>query len=82
MEGDTLVFVEVRARSGRDRGGAAESITISKQRRIASAAKYYLSRLKKIPECRFDAVLFEEKGKPEWIRGAFLEPDGRSSRFR
>ena len=81
-EGDTLVFVEVRARADRNHGGAAESITLSKQKRIARAAKYYLSKLKEIPECRFDAVLFEEKGKPEWIRGAFPEPDGRSSRFR
>lgn len=83
QDGNMLVFVEVRQRSSRDFGGAAGSITPSKQNKILSAAKHYLSRLDFTPECRFDAVLFdEEAGKAEWIRAAFTEQDGRSIRFR
>ena len=82
QEGDTLVFVEVRQRSSPDFGGAAESITPAKQKRILAAAKHYLMQFEPVPDCRFDAVLFGEDGKPEWIRNAFLEQDGSDARLR
>jgi len=81
-EGNTLVFVEVRQRSSPDFGGASGSITPAKQKRILSAAKHYLMRHDPMPDCRFDAVLYGEDGKAEWIRNAFLEQDGRAARFR
>ena len=65
----TLVFVEVRQRAGASHGGAASSITGVKQRRIAFAARHYLSRLRTLPPCRFDVVLVE--ARIEWIRAAF-----------
>jgi putative endonuclease len=68
--GATLVFVEVRCRAHGGFGGAAASITGVKQRRIALAARHYLSALGKTPPCRFDAVLIED-GRLEWIRDAF-----------
>jgi putative endonuclease len=80
--GETLVFVEVRERSNRNFGGAGGSITPYKQDRILRAARYYLGRLEFTPECRFDAVLYDETGKAEWIKGAFTEQDGRAARFR
>ena len=40
----TLVFVEVRARSGAVHGGAASSVTSVKQRHIVFAAQHYLMR--------------------------------------
>jgi len=40
----TLVFVEVRQRSGAQHGGAAASISLTKQRRIVLAARHYLQR--------------------------------------
>ncbi len=81
-EGDALVFVEVRERSRGDFGGAGGSITPSKQNRILRAARHYLSRLECLPACRFDAVLFDETGKADWVKSAFVEQDGRSARFR
>ncbi len=68
-DGTTLVFVEVRLRTSRDFGGAAESITAAKQRRIALAARHYLAG-KPWPACRFDAVLLDG-AHIEWIRNAF-----------
>ena len=72
----TLVFVEVRQRSGAAHGGAAASIGITKQRRIVFAARHYLARLPQCPPCRFDAVLVQgalddEATRLEWLRGAF-----------
>ncbi len=65
----TVVFVEVRSRSGRAFGGAGASIGATKQRRIVFAARHYLMRLGAPPPCRFDVVLVE--GRVEWIRAAF-----------
>jgi putative endonuclease len=73
-DGATLVFVEVRQRATDSFGGAAESITAAKRIRLVAAARHYLARLRKMPPCRFDAVLVQ--GQPprvEWIRNAFGE---------
>lgn len=70
---DTLVFIEVRLRSRQDFGGAAASITSSKQARLIRAAEHYLLRFTSLPPCRFDAVLLNdpENGPIEWLRDAF-----------
>ncbi|WP_028227382.1 YraN family protein [Paraburkholderia ferrariae] len=39
----TLVFVEVRARTGQGYGGAAASVGWRKQQRVVSAARYFLA---------------------------------------
>ena len=73
----TLVFVEVRQRSGQSHGGAGASIGTVKQRRIIFAARYYLMRFNSPPPCRFDVVLVQgslarpESVDIEWLRGAF-----------
>ena len=73
----TLVFVEVRQRTGARQGGAAASVTVHKQRRIVFAARHFLLRLGSEPACRFDVVLIQgDMGGGagpgiEWIRGAF-----------
>jgi putative endonuclease len=69
-DGDVLVFVEVRLRADGRFGGAAASIGVAKQRRIAAAARAYLQRLGREPRCRFDVVILEG-GAPRWLRGAF-----------
>ncbi|MDR3298664.1 MAG: YraN family protein [Candidatus Accumulibacter sp.] len=72
-DGRTLVFVEVRLRRNSDFGGAAASITPAKQRRIALAARHYLSSTGKHHlDCRFDCVLLDGK-HVEWIKDAFSE---------
>ena len=55
----TLVFVEVRKRADARFGGAAASITASKQGRLITAAQIYLQRYQQPPPCRFDAVAIE-----------------------
>ena len=73
----TLVFVEVRQRSGSSHGGAAASIGAIKQRRIIFAARHYLMRFASPPPCRFDVVLVQgrlETGSSaqiEWLQAAF-----------
>ncbi len=66
----TLVFVEVRARSGRGFGGAAASVTPAKQRRVMLAASHYLAAQPQTPRCRFDVVALEP-GRLEWLENAF-----------
>jgi putative endonuclease len=71
--GACLVFVEVRLRKNPHFGGAAASIGNDKQQRIIAAAQHYLSGLRTLPECRFDALLMNEISDTgiEWIQNAF-----------
>ncbi|MDR1662096.1 MAG: YraN family protein [Azoarcus sp.] len=76
LERDTLVFAEVRLRTDKRYGGALESITAGKRRRIAFAARWWLAAqgaAHRHRACRFDAVLFDDADadSPQWIRGAF-----------
>jgi putative endonuclease len=71
----TLVYVEVRQRSGQAFGGAAASIGGSKRSRIIFAARHYLMRLPSPPPCRFDVVLIEgplqAQAQVSWLKAAF-----------
>ena len=67
----TLVFVEVRQRSRAAHGGALASITLAKRQRIVWAARHFLTRLRDVPPCRFDVVVIESDGHPQWIKAAF-----------
>jgi putative endonuclease len=71
-DGDITVFVEVRRRARTDFGGAAWSITPTKQRRLVLAARHWLARHGE-PACRFDCVLIDD-GRLEWLKDAF-RPD-------
>ena len=66
----TLVFVEVRARASASHGGAAASVTPSKQRKLIYAARHYLMAFASPPPCRFDVVAIDGD-RLEWLRGAF-----------
>jgi putative endonuclease len=70
----TLVFVEVRHRKTLSHGGAAASISATKRKRIIFAAQHYLSRLQRIPPCRFDVIALQGDGQDmqiEWLQAAF-----------
>jgi putative endonuclease len=56
-DGETIVFVEVKARDGRAFGEAAEAVTGVKRRRMTQIALDYMTRhrLSNRP-CRFDVV--------------------------
>ncbi len=57
MDGNTVVFVEVKSRSNNAFGLPAESVTIKKQSQIVKAAMVYLSEEEKEScPCRFDVV--------------------------
>lgn len=72
-DGASLVFVEVRQRSRSDYGGAAASIGAAKQGRLLRTAQHYLSTLRKVPPCRFDALLLQSADGAglEWVKNAF-----------
>lgn len=66
-DGNSLVFVEVRKRATAAFGGAAASITPTKQKRMTLAAQVYLQSLSTLPACRFDAVLIEAE-QISWLK--------------
>jgi len=73
--GDTLVFVEVKARTGQGAGSPEEAVTAAKQRRLVQLAQAYLARRHgEIPPCRFDVIAVEGGGvlpKVRHLQAAF-----------
>ncbi len=66
----TLVFVEVRRRASRQFGGAAASISTTKQARLWRCAQLFLQRYPTPPACRFDAVCIDGTALT-WLRHIF-----------
>jgi putative endonuclease len=73
--GETMVFVEVKAREGHAFGDAAEAVTAFKRRRIAQLALDYVTRRRLLHcPCRFDVVSIHfDAGRPriEVFQNAF-----------
>ena len=65
----TLVFVEVRKRANARHGGAAASITRSKQARLIIAAQIFLQRYRMPPASRFDVIAIDG-GVVNWLKNA------------
>ena len=74
-DGEVLVFVEVRLRRSVRFGGALASITHAKQKKLIATARYYLSGLRDVPSCRFDAILLDalDARRIEWLRDIIAE---------
>lgn len=75
LDGDTVVFVEVRARRHSAWGGALESVDARKRGKLIMAAELFLqqqSRWARHP-CRFDVVAISTGGAThlDWIKNAF-----------
>jgi putative endonuclease len=72
QDGESIVFVEVRLRKNNLFGGASESITQAKQRKIAIVAEQFLQHHGN-QACRFDAIVMEkaEIQHIQWIKHAF-----------
>jgi putative endonuclease len=76
-DGDVLVIVEVRMRSGRGFGGAAASIDGIKRAKIVRTARQLLQQRRDFARLRvrFDVVLVGALGETppsiQWIRQAF-----------
>ena len=63
--GDTMVFVEVKARRGQEFGGGAAAVTWRKQRRIVVVAQEFLARHGWLDRpCRFDVVVVTPGPEP------------------
>jgi putative endonuclease len=75
LDGETIVFVEVKAKETADFGTAAEAVTSGKQRRVISMAVDYLARNRMTTSpCRFDVVAIDGVGNDAiltYYRGAF-----------
>ena len=76
LDGEELVFVEVKTRTAADFGGPLPAVNAAKRRKIAQVAKSYLARRRstELP-CRFDVVGVTQKldggCEIEHIRDAF-----------
>jgi len=77
LDGDTVVFVEVRYRRHAGWGGALESVDFRKQEKLILAAQWFLQSESKWSDspCRFDVVAINgDPGKEpalNWLQHAF-----------
>ncbi|MGV8861621.1 MAG: YraN family protein [Pseudomonas sp.] len=77
LDGDTVVFVEVRYRRHAGWGGALESVDVRKRGKLILAAQFFLQKESRWADspCRFDVVAIN--GDPgsapplDWVRNAF-----------
>ena len=73
-DGDSLVFIEVKRRSGVGYGGAEGALTPRKRRKIAAAARMYLAQYGSDLPVRFDLVAIE-RGRISLFKDAFRLED-------
>lgn len=80
LDGETLVFVEVRYRATSAFGGGAASVDAGKRRKLVRAAQAFLLRHPQHADvsCRFDVI--DAAGDPatpriEWLQDAFRADD-------
>jgi putative endonuclease len=76
LDGDTVVFVEVRYRRHAAWGGALESVDSRKRAKLISAAELFLQQQPRWARhpCRFDVVAIAAGDSPprlDWVRNAF-----------
>ncbi|MDY7566424.1 YraN family protein [Pseudomonas sp. RTC3] len=77
LDGDTVVFVEVRYRRHAGWGGALESVDTRKRAKLILAAQFFLQKESRWADspCRFDVVAIN--GDPgsapplDWVKNAF-----------
>ncbi len=80
LDKKVLVFVEVRFRKNNNFGGALESITLAKQKKLRKTAELYLQKNRQYENARFDVVSMSTNTQTElnrqqyafdWISNAF-----------
>jgi len=77
LDGDCLVFVEVRYRSSRSFAPAAQTVDCHKQRKLARAAEMFLATRRTYAgkSARFDVIGVDRdadgRATVEWLRDAF-----------
>ncbi len=75
LDGDTLCFIEVKARASDEFGPAIGAVRRRKQEKIARAAAMFLARNRSQRPCRFDVVGLDRQADGSWavtlVRDAF-----------
>lgn len=74
QRGDVLCFVEVKLRGSKSYGLPRDYVTAAKQRRLRTAASFYLARHDPDVNARFDVAEIYDDEKPprlEYIEDAF-----------
>jgi putative endonuclease len=75
LDGETLVFVEVKARASAEYGLAIEAVGPRKQARLARAAAMFLAKNRSRRACRFDVLGLDRGADGSWrftlVRDAF-----------
>jgi putative endonuclease len=73
-DGEVLVFIEVKTRSGDAFGSPFEAVDRKKRDKIRKVALCYMKKIRKEPQARFDVLSIDAEGgqkKIEHIRDAF-----------
>lgn len=72
-QGETVVVVEVRLRNNLQHGSALESISSSKQSRVARCAMLWWAQQgqRSFKHLRFDVVALEKGAAPLWVQNAW-----------
>jgi putative endonuclease len=74
QHGDSLVFVEVRTKTGSSFGSPEESVTTAKQEKLASVAMSYLQTHDGLPsEWRIDVVAIEVSPRGRVVRTELIQ---------
>jgi putative endonuclease len=75
LDGETLCFVEIKARATQEFGEAIAAVRAGKQRKIVRAAMLFLAKNRSQRPCRFDVLGLDRKADGSWtftlIRDAF-----------
>jgi putative endonuclease len=70
-EGDEILFIEVKTRSGDLFGLPSEGVTKDKKERYYKIAKFYGLKTGEEPNARFDIIEVYDGKKIEWLKNAF-----------
>ena len=70
-DGDEIVFVEVKARTGVSYGAPKEAVGAAKQRRYYKIAQFYGLKTGEEPNARFDVAEVYADGSIEYHKSAF-----------
>lgn len=78
LDGETLCFIEIKARASAEYGRAIAAVGPQKQRRLAKAAMLFLAKNRSQRPCRFDVLGLDRGRDGAWsftlVRNAFDAP--------
>lgn len=78
LDGETLCFIEIKARASAEYGRAIEAVGPQKQRRLAKAALLFLAKNRSQRACRFDVLGLDRGRDGAWsftlVKNAFEAP--------